>query len=183
MKYLLYCLLLIAIFTSCDSCINSTYQFTINYDRDVVVSKETINSNIGKAIKITKEFDSRIYDEAMEPYLYGNNDYSGYKMESAELYYFWLRLKGDYPGNFNFMESVLADCIVYGHTFQMTILTFPEENDDSFKIGEVGVFASNLGGAMEKFTVEVSFVPKTTVEKDITLSWDFTFRYVVQLLK
>jgi len=183
MKYLLYFLFLSLLLCSCDACVNASYQFTINYDRDVVVSKETINANIGKAIKITKEFDSRIYEEAMERYLYDTDDYNGYKMESAELYYFWLRLKGDYPGNFNFMESVLADCIVYGHTFPMTVLTFPEADDDSFKITEVGVFASNLGGGMENFSVVMSFVPKQEVDKDITLSWDFTFQYVVNLLK
>lgn len=148
-----------------------------------MVSKETINANIVKAIKVSREFDSRVLNELMIPYLEQDIDFDGYKVYSAELYYFWLRLKGDYPRNFNFMESVMAICTVYSHSFQITILTFPEANDYSFKINEVGVFASNLGGEMETFIVELSLVPKEEVTQDITLSWDFIFKYVVDLLK
>jgi hypothetical protein len=189
MKNLFYLFLFSLLITSCDECNQSEYEFKINYELDVLVPKETINNSIGKAVSISKDFQSRVYEDVMAHYLEANSDYVGYSIYSMELYYFWLRLKGDYPGNFNFMESVTADCYLENAyqtmmlQFPMTTLTFPEADDNSFKINEKGVFVSNWGGDVKTFTVVLSFVPKEEVAQDVTLSWDFTFQYLVELVK
>jgi hypothetical protein len=55
--------------SSCsDGCYDSFLTFTQNYERDVTISKEMINSNIGKPITISEYFDADLENYVLDHY-------------------------------------------------------------------------------------------------------------------
>ena len=184
MKYLYYFLFLTLLFTSCDACVfNNFVEFNLNYKRDVVVSKQTINDHIGQVIHITQEFESGVAEQ-IETYRTTGTVISDWEVTSVGLYYFWLELNGDTPSSFDFLESALAGCTIGGVDYAMTSLTFPDAGKTKFRISEVGTFRDRpIKNFPETFTVTLSLVPNEMVETDVSLHWSFTLEFKASIFE
>lgn len=178
MRNLILLIIVISI-SGCDCGWSSYSTFTVNYERNVPVSKEQINSNIGKAITLSESFYADIGDQIADAFV--AHDANKYMLDELSLYYFWMRKASPNDQDFEFIESVIARISFNGYSADMSSLTIPG-GDRNFKLTEPSPNEfSGVQESIDDFTVSLSFVPKSEVQEDIVLQWDFTLKYKIEL--